>query len=206
MLHIKPYKWLIFFLIIPISCYGQGLAQLVQNQTFIKEKIMSTATISTSIGDIQIELNLADAPISSQNFIDLANNSYYEGTIFHRIIEDFMVQGGGLDISMRNKPSNTEPIQNEANNGLKNDRGTIAMARTSEPHSATSQFFINHKNNDFLNFTAETPEGWGYAVFGKVIEGMDIIDKIAVSETTNVRGYADAPIDPVIINKVLINE
>ena len=167
---------------------------------------MSLVTISTSAGDIHLELDAANAPITVENFLKLAEDGYYTGTIFHRIIDGFMVQGGGLDKNMAPKSSGTDPIQNEANNGLKNDRGTIAMARTMEPHSATGQFFINHKDNDFLNHTAETAQGWGYTVFGTVIDGMDIVDLIALSTTSNVGGYADAPLEPTIINSVTVNE
>jgi peptidyl-prolyl cis-trans isomerase B (cyclophilin B) len=117
-----------------------------------------------------------------------------------------MVQGGGLDADMQNKPSESVAIKNEANNGLKNDRGTIAMARTMDPHSATSQFFINHADNDFLNFSSETTQGWGYAVFGKVIEGMEVVDSIALSPTMVVNSYQDAPASPVTINSVSISE
>ena len=175
-------------------------------QTVLMENNMPIATISTSAGEIKIELDKENAPISVDNFISLANSGYYTDTIFHRIIEGFMVQGGGLDADMQNKPSESAAIKNEANNGLKNDRGTIAMARTMDPHSATSQFFINHADNDFLNFSSETTQGWGYAVFGKVIEGMEVVDSIALSPTMVVNGYQDAPASPVTINSVSISE
>ena len=165
-----------------------------QIKYYPQEDQMSLVTISTSAGDIHIELNADQAPITVTNFLKLAEDGYYNGTIFHRIIDGFMVQGGGLDENMAPKPTGTEPIQNEANNGLKNDRGTLAMARTMDPHSATGQFFINHKDNDFLNHTSETSQGWGYAVFGSVIDGMDIVDQIALSTTSTVGGYADAPL------------
>ncbi len=145
----------------------------------IKETKMTQVTIKTSLGDIQLELDAEKAPITVENFVSIAKSGYYTDTIFHRVINGFMVQGGGLTADMSNKSSGTAPIQNEANNGLSNDRGTIAMARTMEPHSATSQFFINHKDNGFLNHTGENPQGWGYAVFGKVTEGMDVVDAIA---------------------------
>ena len=177
-----------------------------QNEYYPEEDHMSLVTISTSAGDIHLELDANNAPITVANFLKLAEDGYYTGTIFHRIIEGFMVQGGGLDENMAPKPTNTDPIQNEANNGLKNDRGSIAMARTMDPHSATGQFFINHKDNDFLNHTAETPQGWGYAVFGSVIDGMDVVDQIALSTTSNVGGYADAPLEPTIINSVTVSE
>jgi peptidyl-prolyl cis-trans isomerase B (cyclophilin B) len=177
-----------------------------QIKYYPQEDQMSLVTISTSAGDIHIELNADQAPITVTNFLKLAEDGYYNGTIFHRIIDGFMVQGGGLDENMAPKPTGTEPIQNEANNGLKNDRGTLAMARTMDPHSATGQFFINHKDNDFLNHTSETSQGWGYAVFGSVIDGMDIVDKIALSTTSTVGGYADAPLEPTIINSVTVSE
>ena len=171
-----------------------------------EEITMPIATISTSLGDIELELDVQSAPITTKNFIDLANAGYYENTIFHRVIEGFMIQGGGLDKDMNNKPSGSSSITNEANNGLKNDRGTVAMARTNDPHSATSQFFINHKDNEFLNFTSETPQGWGYAVFGNVIKGMDIVDLIAEVNTTTINQYQDVPLDPITIKSVSIDE
>lgn len=181
-------------------------AQEDQTTYYPKEDQMSLVTISTSSGDITLELDADNAPITVANFLKLAEDGYYSGTIFHRIIDGFMVQGGGLDENMAPKPTNTDPIQNEANNGLKNDRGSIAMARTMDPHSATGQFFINHKDNDFLNHTAETSQGWGYAVFGSVIDGMDVVDQIALSTTSTVGGYADAPLEPTVINSVTVSE
>ena len=177
-----------------------------QTTYYPQEDQMSLVTISTSAGDIHLELDAENAPITVANFLQLAKDGYYNGTIFHRIIDGFMVQGGGLDENMAPKPTGTEPIQNEANNGLKNDRGTLAMARTMDPHSATGQFFVNHKDNDFLNHTSETSQGWGYAVFGSVIKGMDIVDQIALSTTSTVGGYADAPLEPTIINSVTVSE
>ena len=177
-----------------------------QTTYYPQEDQMSLVTISTSAGDIHLELDAENAPITVANFLQLAKDGSYNGTIFHRIIDGFMVQGGGLDENMAPKPTGTEPIQNEANNGLKNDRGTLAMARTMDPHSATGQFFINHKDNDFLNHTSETSQGWGYAVFGSVINGMDIVDQIALSTTSTVDGYADAPLEPTIINSVTVSE
>ena len=189
---------LIFFL--------SPIDQKDQTEYYPEEDQMSLVTISTSAGEIHLELDADNAPITVANFLQLAKDGYYTGTIFHRIIEGFMVQGGGLDEDMTPKPTNTDPIQNEANNGLKNDRGTIAMARTMDPHSATGQFFINHKDNEFLNHTAETSQGWGYAVFGSVIDGMDVIDQIALSTTSTVGGYADAPLEPTIIHSVTVSE
>ena len=189
---------LIFFL--------SPIDQKDQTEYYPEEDQMSLVTISTSAGDIHLELDADNAPITVANFLKLAEDGYYSGTIFHRIIDGFMVQGGGLDENMTPKPTNTDPIQNEANNGLKNDRGSIAMARTMDPHSATGQFFINHKDNDFLNHTAETSQGWGYAVFGSVIDGMDVVDQIALSTTSTVGGYADAPLEPTVINSVTVSE
>ena len=167
---------------------------------------MTSVTINTTIGTIHLELDQDKAPITVANFVALANAGYYEGTIFHRLIDGFMVQGGGLTEDMQNKASGTDPIQNEANNGLKNDRGTVAMARTGDPHSATGQFFVNHKDNDFLNHTAENAQGWGYAVFGKVTDGMDVVDTLAKSATGMVGGYQDAPLEPVTIESVTVSE
>ena len=172
----------------------------------IMEKTMTQVTIKTSVGDIQLELNNEKAPITVENFKTIANSGYYEGTIFHRVINGFMVQGGGLTADMDNKPSGTSPIQNEANNGLSNDRGTIAMARTMDPHSATSQFFINHKDNGFLNHTGENSQGWGYAVFGAVTEGMEIVDQIAEVATGSSRGHQDVPVEVITIESVTISE
>ena len=196
---------------------SSGLADLAKDEPtkeikedaipyYLQEDKMSLVTISTSTGDIHLELDDVNAPITVQNFLKLAKDNYYAGTIFHRIIEGFMIQGGGLDESMTPKPTSTEPIQNEANNGLKNNRGTVAMARTMDPHSATGQFFINHKDNSFLNHTSETSEGWGYAVFGSVIDGMDVVDQIALSTTSTVGDYADAPLEPTIINSITVSE
>ena len=167
---------------------------------------MSLVTISTSAGDIHLELDAENAPITVANFLQLAKDGYYNGTIFHRIIDGFMVQGGGLDENMAPKPTGTEPIQNEANNGLKNDRGTLAMARTMDPHSATGQFFINHKDNDFLNHTSETSQGWGYAVFGKVTEGLDVVDQIADVATGSSGGHQDVPLEVITIESVTVSE
>ncbi len=172
----------------------------------LMENKMTQVTIKTSVGDIQLELNDEKAPITVENFKTIASSGYYEGTIFHRVINGFMIQGGGLTADMNNKSSGTGPIQNEANNGLPNDRGTIAMARTMDPHSATSQFFINHKDNAFLNHTGETSQGWGYAVFGKVTEGMEVVDKIADVSTGSSGAYQDVPEDVITIESVTISE
>ena len=172
----------------------------------LMENKMTQVTIKTSVGDIQLELNDEKAPITVENFKAIASSGYYEGTIFHRVINGFMIQGGGLTADMSNKSSGTGPIQNEANNGLPNDRGTIAMARTMDPHSATSQFFINHKDNAFLNHTGETSQGWGYAVFGMVTEGMDVVDQIAEVATGSSGAYQDVPEEVITIESVIVSE
>ncbi len=185
------------------SCSDNNTVNEIDKQ---KEKPMTQVTIETSLGDIKLELNDEKAPITVENFKTIANSGYYEGTIFHRVINGFMIQGGGLTSDMSNKSSDTSPIQNEANNGLPNDRGTIAMARTMDPHSATSQFFINHKDNGFLNHTGETSQGWGYAVFGKVTEGMDVVDQIAEVATGSSGAYQDVPQEVITIESVVISE
>lgn len=155
--------------------------------------------MKTTLGEMVIELDDEAAPITVKNFLEYVNDEYYTGTIFHRVIKDFMIQGGGLTKELKSKPGARQPIVNEAANGLKNDRGTIAMARTSDPDSATNQFFINHKNNDFLNYQGPSPDKIGYAVFGKVVEGLDVVDAIAVVKTTRKGYYDDVPAEPVEI-------
>lgn len=172
----------------------------------IEETSMTQVTIKTSMGDIHLELDGEKAPITVENFKTIAKSGYYDGTIFHRVINGFMVQGGGLNADMSNKSSGTAPIQNEANNGLANDRGTVAMARTMEPHSATGQFFINHKDNGFLNHTGENAQGWGYAVFGKVTEGMDVVDAIADVAKGSSGGHRDVPLEVITIESVTVAE
>ncbi len=156
--------------------------------------------LRTSAGDIIIELDNAKAPVSVENFVNYVKAGHYDGTIFHRVIKDFMIQGGGFTADMNQKNARAS-IRNEANNGLKNLRGTIAMARTNEPHSASSQFFINTVDNDFLNFRSETAQGWGYAVFGKVVEGMATVDAIRNVRTGSGGMHKDVPVEPVTINK-----
>ena len=191
------------FLILVSSCSENNNVAEVEQQ---KEKAMKEVIIKTSLGDINLELNNEKAPITVENFKSIAESGYYEGTIFHRVINGFMIQGGGLTSDMSNKSSGTSPIQNEANNGLSNDRGTIAMARTMDPHSATSQFFINHKDNGFLNHTGETSQGWGYAVFGVVTDGMDVVDQIAEVATGSSGAYQDVPQEVITIESVVISE
>lgn len=158
----------------------------------------------TNMGDIVIELNRDKAPKTVDNFLRYVKEGHYDGTVFHRVIPNFMVQGGGFGQDYKQKATH-EPVTNEANNGLKNKRGTIAMARTSDPHSASAQFFINVVDNDFLDHTDPTPRGWGYAVFGTVVEGMDVADKIAKVATGAAGPFPkDAPIQPVVIEKVSV--
>lgn len=158
-------------------------------------------TMTTNMGVIEIELDAEKAPESVKNFLAYAEKGHYDGLVFHRVIPDFMVQGGGFEPGMSQRPA-PDNVDNEANNGLKNDRGTLAMARTPDPHSASAQFFINLKDNDFLNFTAPTPQGWGYAVFGKVVNGMDVVDAMAAKPTGSKSGHQDVPVDDIIIEKV----
>jgi peptidyl-prolyl cis-trans isomerase A (cyclophilin A) len=159
--------------------------------------------MQTSLGDIELELNAGKAPISVENFLGYVNSGFYTNTIFHRVIQGFMIQGGGFDKEFVQKPTKA-PITNEAGNGLQNKRGTLAYARTNVVNSATSQFFINHKDNPFLDHRDESAEGFGYAVFGKVVKGMDIVDKIAAVQTGTQKGMQDAPVTPVIILSVKV--
>ena len=197
-----------FKIFIPLLVALTSCVDVIENDEAnnLMENKMTQVTIKTSVGDIQLELNDEKAPITVENFKTIASSGYYEGTIFHRVINGFMIQGGGLTADMSNKSSRTGPIQNEANNGLPNDRGTIAMARTMDPHSATSQFFINHKDNAFLNHTGETSQGWGYAVFGMVTEGMDVVDQIAEVATGSSGAYQDVPEKVITIESVTISE
>lgn len=161
--------------------------------------------LQTNYGGIIIELDFENTPQTAENFLSHVKNGYYEGTLFHRVINGFMIQGGGFDEKMQNKPAQA-PIQNEADKGKTNARGTIAMARTSDPHSASTQFFINVSDNNFLNFKSKTSDGWGYCVFGKVVEGMDIVDKIKVVPTTTRHGHQDVPVENVTLEKVVVTE
>lgn len=161
-------------------------------------------TLQTTKGDIVLELDAEKAPQTTKNFLQYVKDGFYDGTIFHRVIPGFMIQGGGFDKNMVQKPTR-EAIENEANNGLKNDVYTIAMARTQAPHSATAQFFINVANNSFLNHSAPTMQGWGYAVFGKVVKGQDVVDAIAGVPTTAHYPHQDVPVEPVIIKKAVVD-
>lgn len=164
---------------------------------------MSTVEFQTSAGVFRIELDAAKAPKSVENFLDYVKAGHYDNTVFHRVIKGFMIQGGGFAPGMDQKPTRTT-IQNEANNGLKNDKYTVAMARTSAPHSASAQFFVNVADNGFLNFTSETQQGWGYAVFGKVTQGTDVIDAIERVRTGSKAGHGDVPVDDVVVQRAVV--
>lgn len=161
-------------------------------------------TLHTNLGDIKIELDTVNTPITAQNFLDYAKSGFYNGVIFHRVIKNFMVQGGGFEPGMKQKTTRA-PIVNEADKGSKNKRGSIAMARTSDPHSASAQFFINVVDNDFLNHAGKNPQAWGYCVFGQVVEGMDIVDKIRQVPTGSRAGHQDVPNDDVLIESVTVD-
>lgn len=180
---------------------------LTTTLSFAKENKMSEPStkvkLTTSLGEIIIQLNPEKAPVSSANFLTYVNEGFYNGTIFHRVIPDFMAQGGGFDTSFTQKPVHA-PIKNEADNGLTNKRGTVAMARTNVPDSATAQFFINYKDNAFLNHTSPTPNGWGYAVFGEVIEGMDVVDAMAKIPTGNRGGHQDVPKTDIVVETAVV--
>jgi peptidyl-prolyl cis-trans isomerase B (cyclophilin B) len=164
---------------------------------------MNMVKLETNYGDITLELDTEKAPITTQNFLDYVNSGHYDGTIFHRVIDDFMIQGGGFESNMEQKTT-LPSIQNEAANGLKNDAYTIAMARTSDVHSASAQFFINIANNDFLNYASSTSQGFGYCVFGKVIEGKDVVDTIKKIKTTSKHGHQNVPVEDVVIKKSVV--
>jgi peptidyl-prolyl cis-trans isomerase A (cyclophilin A) len=218
---IRHSKILIVLFLLPVLMFGVGCErkesekgeleqgkQVKEAQGEIKPKTVSTkggnpmVLMSTSKGDIKIELYPDKAPISVENFLRYAKNGFYDGTIFHRVIPGFMIQGGGFTPDMNQKPTG-DPIKNEADNGLKNDKGNIAMARTNVVDSATSQFFINQANNDFLNHGSRD---FGYAVFGKVVDGMDVVDKIAVVKTGSKGFHQDVPEEPVIIESIKLIE
>ncbi len=183
------------------------MLSLTSTLSFSTEKIMSDThpkvKFTTSSGDFIVELNAEKAPMTVKNFLTYVEEGFYAGTIFHRIIPGFMAQCGGFDTDFNQKTTH-DTIKIEADNGLKNDRGTLAMARTGVPDSATSQFFINYKDNNFLNYSAPTQNGWGYAVFGKVVEGMDILDEMANVPTGNYKGHQDVPKTNIIIEKAEI--
>lgn len=162
-------------------------------------------TLHTSFGDISIKLFTDEAPVTAANFLQYAKEGFYDNVIFHRVINNFMVQGGGFASGMREKETRAS-IKNEANNGLANKRGTLAMARTSDPDSASAQFFINLVDNNFLDFTSETSQGWGYCVFAEVTDGMDVVDKIKEVKTGNYMGHGDVPVEEVLIKSVTVSE
>jgi peptidyl-prolyl cis-trans isomerase B (cyclophilin B) len=166
---------------------------------------MTRVSMQTSQGEIVLELDEAKAPITVENFLTYVRDGHYDGTIFHRVINGFMIQGGGFEPGMKQKPTRAS-IENEASNGLSNKTGTVAMARTSAPHSASAQFFINVKDNDFLDHTSPTPQGWGYAVFGKVVEGMDVINNIKKVRTGSKGGHDDVPVEDIIVTRATVLE
>jgi peptidyl-prolyl cis-trans isomerase B (cyclophilin B) len=168
-----------------------------------KDSIM--VELHTNHGIIKLELDAEKAPKTVENFLNYVKAGHYDNTVFHRVIDGFMIQGGGFEPGMKQKPTG-EPITNEANNGLKNVKGSIAMARTNDPHSATAQFFINVNDNDFLNHSSPTPQGWGYAVFGKVVDGLDVVDKIKKVKTGSKGFHQDVPVDDVVIEKAVVVE
>ncbi len=168
-----------------------------------KEKEIKVVTFETTMGPIVIELFEDDAPITTKNFLDYANSGFYDGTLFHRVIPGFVIQGGGLETGMKDKSGNP-PIENEANNGQKNLKWSLSMARTSDPHSATSQFFINLENNSSLDHTAENPQGWGYAVFGTVIEGFETVEAIAAVATGSSGHHQDVPLEDITVQKTKV--
>ena len=185
--------------------YARAGAALALGLALIGPAAAEKVRLATSMGDIVVDLDAAKAPRTVANFVQYVKAGHYDGTIFHRVINNFMIQGGGFNSSMEEKKTRTPALQNEATNGLTNDRGTIAMARTQDPHSARVQFFINLKDNDFLNHrTSADPRGWGYAVFGKVTQGMDVVDKIARVQTGNQGYYENVPVSPVTIQSVKI--
>lgn len=159
--------------------------------------------MSTSAGDIDIEVFASSAPQTAENFLTYVRDGFYDGLIFHRVIPDFVIQGGGFEPGMKQRPTRS-PIQNEADNGLKNETGALSMARTQDPHSASSQFFINLKHNDFLDHTAKTQQGWGYAVFARVIAGMEVVTQIAGRETDTVGQFQDVPVEDIVITRAVV--
>lgn len=172
------------------------------NMTLANAAATERVLLETSLGNIVLELDAAKAPKTVENFVRYVNDKQYDGVVFHRVIRGFMIQGGGYDDKLKERPTRA-PIENEAKNGLKNQRGTIAMARTSAPHSASAQFFINHADNGFLDYPGQ--DGWGYAVFGKVVEGMDVVDKIAETPTGNTPPFGrDVPVTPVVIKRAVV--
>lgn len=205
-----PARWLRVLSLVALSSLALAFANsaAAASSTSTQGPSMSTnprVQLQTSQGDIVIELDAEKAPKTVENFLTYVKEGFYDGTVFHRVINNFMVQGGGFDAGMKQKQTHA-PVENEADNGLKNNRYTLAMARTADPHSATAQFFINVADNDFLNFTSPTPNGWGYAVFGKVVEGTDVVDKIKGVKTGNKGFHQDVPSEDVLIEKASVVE
>lgn len=190
-------KFLALLALLAVFAIVPGFAQAAAG------KADPVVKLETTMGDIVIRLNERKAPITCANFVQYVKSGHYDGTIFHRVIRDFMIQGGGFTDNMKEKPTHA-PIRNEANNGLKNEKYTIAMARTNDPHSASAQFFINTKNNNFLDFKSQKNGEWGYAVFGKVIQGQNVVDKIEKVETGRRAGHDDVPTTPVVIKKAVV--
>jgi cyclophilin family peptidyl-prolyl cis-trans isomerase len=187
----KILSWLVLIMLVVVQ------SAAASDQATVNPRV----ALVTSKGRIVIELYPRKAPATVKNFLSYVDAGFYDGTVFHRVIPKFMIQGGGLTADMKKKPSE-KPVPNEADNNLKNTRGSVAMARTGDPHSATSQFFINTADNDFLNYRAKTPQGWGYAVFGRVSEGMTVVDAISDVNTGNSGMFQNVPIEPVVIEKV----
>lgn len=192
-------KNLLSLLVVIVAISSLFLLQTVKGAKTMNDASNPSVLIKTNMGNITIELDAKNAPISTANFLAYVEDGYFADTIFHRIIPGFMIQGGGLTAGMADKASDRAAIENEADNGLANDRATLAMARTGDPHSATSQFFINLKDNGFLNHSGKTMQGWGYAVFAKVTKGMDIVDAMAKVQTGNKGSHADVPLETIII-------
>ena len=190
----------VFFRAVTLTlCLGGMLALAGQAQAADPDPAVK---LETSLGDIVVRLDARKAPISTANFVQYVKSGFYDGTVFHRVIKNFMIQGGGFTPDLKQKSARAS-IRNEADNGLKNKKYTIAMARTSEPHSASAQFFINTKDNDFLDFKSQTPQGWGYAVFGKVISGTEVVDKIKAVKTGRSGFHDDVPKEDVVIEKAV---
>lgn len=179
---------------------GKLISMLIYAQLFIETPMI---IFKTSLGDIKLELNFEKAPVTAKNFQQYVEEGHYNGTIFHRVIKGFMAQGGGFAPGLEEKETRAS-IKNEANNGLSNKRGTLAMARTQEPHSASAQFFINLTDNNFLDFTSESVQGWGYCVFGEVVEGMDVVDKMTLVATGNMYGHGDVPKEDIVIESAIV--
>jgi peptidyl-prolyl cis-trans isomerase B (cyclophilin B) len=194
----EPHKMKMIRIVLAILLVGLCVLPAQAASTHATKGKMKMVKLHTNKGVITLQLDAEKAPVTVKNFLDYVNSGFYGNTIFHRVIPNFMIQGGGFEPGLQQKPTNA-PIQNEAANGLKNDIYTIAMARTGDPHSATAQFFINTKNNGFLDYPGQ--DGWGYCVFGKVVEGKEVVDAIGKVETGNSRGYQDVPREDVIITK-----